>query len=265
MNRPIQAFVFFLFFLNFQPARCSEKISREDKTIAVFTMPKSGTHLIKKLIHEITDLPISSRPALFFQLFGPDDRYAFIQHVFTAYNFLRNDTSNRYIKLLLIRDPRDIIISKVFWLQKNQHWFKDDLKKSIHQIISLPVEEQITAVINFPDEYFSTHYFAKNAYAWMKDPSVYVCRFEDLVGSHGGGDDDAQAKAIRSLASHIGYSLTDQEIADITGELFGETITFRKGQIGTWREYFTPEHKEMCKKVLGQDLINLGYEKDFNW
>lgn len=40
---------------------------------------------------------------------------------------------------------------------------------------------------------------------------------------------------------------------------------FRSGKSGSWREKMTDEQKEKCKKMFGQTLIKLGYEKDLNW
>jgi len=42
--------------------------------------------------------------------------------------------------------------------------------------------------------------------------------------------------------------------------------TFRKGEIGGWREAFTERHKQLFKQVDENDwLIQLGYERDHNW
>ena len=41
--------------------------------------------------------------------------------------------------------------------------------------------------------------------------------------------------------------------------------TFRRGKIGGWREEFSPENISIFKKVAGDLLIHLGYEKNFDW
>lgn len=41
--------------------------------------------------------------------------------------------------------------------------------------------------------------------------------------------------------------------------------TFRKGKIGGWQEEFTEINKRNFKKVAGDFLIDLGYEKSNNW
>jgi hypothetical protein len=42
--------------------------------------------------------------------------------------------------------------------------------------------------------------------------------------------------------------------------LFGAGRTFRKGQIGGWREEFSAEHVRAVEEILGPLLVRLGYE-----
>jgi sulfotransferase 6B1 len=48
-------------------------------------------------------------------------------------------------------------------------------------------------------------------------------------------------------------------------ELFGVGRTFRKGQIGGWREEFSEEHERAVKEVSGSLLVELGYEAGPDW
>lgn len=50
------------------------------------------------------------------------------------------------------------------------------------------------------------------------------------------------------------------------GQQTDQSITFRKGQVGGWREAFKPEHVEAFKRCdVGNWLVRLGYEKDGGW
>lgn len=42
-------------------------------------------------------------------------------------------------------------------------------------------------------------------------------------------------------------------------------MTFRKGQIGSWKTHFTDEHKRIFKAISGDLLTETGYESDANW
>ncbi|MCA1847755.1 MAG: sulfotransferase domain-containing protein [Actinobacteria bacterium] len=39
----------------------------------------------------------------------------------------------------------------------------------------------------------------------------------------------------------------------------------RKGVVGDWRNYFSPEAREMFDRYAGDELILLGYERDRAW
>ena len=72
-------------------------------------------------------------------------------------------------------------------------------------------------------------------------------------------------REIMNIARHIGIPVNRKRALEIANQLFGGTATFRKGQIGAWKKEFTQEQKELFKEHAGQLLIDLGYEKDYNW
>ena len=41
--------------------------------------------------------------------------------------------------------------------------------------------------------------------------------------------------------------------------------TFRSGKTGEWKQYFTNEHKKVFKAIAGDLLVQLGYEKNYDW
>lgn len=91
-------------------------------------------------------------------------------------------------------------------------------------------------------------------------------RFEDLIGSSGGGSDKKQIETVNAIVKHIGIELSQEEIQQIAAKsFFTGSRTFRKGHIGDWRNHFTEEHKQIFKEVHGDTLIKLGYEKDYDW
>ena len=47
--------------------------------------------------------------------------------------------------------------------------------------------------------------------------------------------------------------------------IFGVSNTFRKGQIGGWREEFSEEHARSAREIAGPLLVELGYEADSEW
>jgi hypothetical protein len=174
---------------------------------------------------------------------------------------------------LIIRDPRAMLASMAFMLKDgwnegehaNPHdlmWdFIDGRQKNfiqwgveINELYPLLWEKGVVE-------------FYKLYLPWMKAKKFLLVRFEDLVGSKGGGSNEVQLKTIHAIAKHVSVKLTPEKIAHIKNNLFGDTATFREGSIDGWKKHFTPEMKQAFKKVPGanQLLIELGYEKNTNW
>jgi len=108
--------------------------------------------------------------------------------------------------------------------------------------------------------------FIESVLPWLDEPSCLTIRFEDLIGSAGGGSDKKQIQTVASIVKYLGINLSDKVIEEIAAKTFYPGArTFRKGQIGDWRNYFTEEHKQAFKEVKGDILIRLGYEKDCDW
>ncbi len=110
---------------------------------------------------------------------------------------------------------------------------------------------------------------AESAHAWLKHPNAFVVKFEDLCGEKGGGSKIKQAETITNICRHLSISLTKEKLDYIVENLWGDSVyhsrTFRKGKRGAWKEAFLPIHKESFKKRMGQQLIDLEYETNFNW
>ena len=87
-----------------------------------------------------------------------------------------------------------------------------------------------------------------------------MVKFEDLVGTKGGGSAVAQRLAVERVARHLGVEVQEATMGVVEEGLFGVGRTFRKGQIGGWREEFSAEHERAVREVLGSLLVELGYE-----
>ncbi|ETW93259.1 MAG: hypothetical protein ETSY1_40010 [Candidatus Entotheonella factor] len=173
---------------------------------------------------------------------------------------------NRIKTLFMIRDPRDIVVSKMYYNVKRKRHFlhkhyqslnsdKDRIKAAIlgvkkpnGEMVALGIADKLRSVL-----------------AWLQTDNVKSVRFEDLIGDRGGGDQERQMQSLFSVAAHIGKSLTDEEVAAIGNQMFGQGHTFRSGSIGAWQNHFDTELKELFKKESGDQLIEFGYESNFDW
>ena len=94
---------------------------------------------------------------------------------------------------------------------------------------------------------------------WL-DSGALVMRFEDLVGSSGGGDDIRQRAALRSMYDFLGLDVDQRFIESVGNRLFSSrSPTFRRGTIGAWRQQFDPEVEEEFERTAGALVERFGY------
>ena len=67
------------------------------------------------------------------------------------------------------------------------------------------------------------------------------------------------------IADFINVELSDIQLNYICNHVYGGSPTFNIGKIGIWKSFLTEEQKLLCKEYLGEVLIELGYETDYNW
>lgn len=260
--------LFYLFTLSITAYTVEESCKSK---IVYFTLPKGGSQLFRKTITLMTERPLRKLYPFYDNpipsFLDPLDPTIGFHHLEPGYDAILKDPSNSFTKIIMIRDPRDVIVSMLYWIEVMAY------TDSAKAFTKLPIEEQMAHLILDPDlsmsgSYpfvFDTHLGIQCALEWMKDPTVFVCRFENLVGPLGGGSYEQQIETLVNLAKHLNLSLSSEKIIEIANTLFGDTFTFRAGQIGSWKELFTPSIKEIFKTKMGQELIDLGYEKDNNW
>lgn len=167
---------------------------------------------------------------------------------------------------LILRDPRDVVISHAFFVSENPHntCYKLYRHLSTHErimtsIVGLNEDNGLGIKLSNIKERIEC------LLPWMSN--VYNCTvsFEKLVGPQGFGSLDMQLHELRKISKHLGFNYSSRELGDLASKIFGGTQTFRKGVIGDWKTHMSEEHKDVCKELLGQILIDLGYEKDFKW
>ncbi|MFB5615351.1 MAG: hypothetical protein ACE5RI_09745 [Candidatus Nitrosomaritimum yanchengensis] len=247
--------------------------------IILISVPKCGTHLAIACIKAITGFSFSfskhsGRSWISFE--SEDLKAPFLaRHAIYSPEHDQLIKQHKSIGILILRDPRDQCISWYAFLanQNPDIWpglplnnFKDFISTWIQDTSTLYssktsmgwYDKKILSFKGIDDLYYKY-------LPWMHNTSFYTTTFEKLVGPQGGGSHELQVQEIINIAEHLGYSITEERAIQITQTLFGDGITFRKGQIGAWKKHFMPEHKEIFKQVAGQLLIDLGYEKDLNW
>jgi len=224
----------------------------------IATHPKGGSHLLMKILNMIHEPRPENAFCHYDSLhFHPNQIeeswhaggmpwvHLFSPH-FTYDYFHRNHPDFKII--VILRDPRDAYVSYAH---------------HVYRGVDISEEEKIDRV--FQDE----AYFEMSGYLsiFLNVPRFYVVRFEELVGSKGGGDKELQTQTIYDLADYIGMPISTALASAYGDDLFGNagSINFRKGQIGSWKEALNEEQKEWFKEHFGDELIRLGYEHDYDW
>lgn len=169
--------------------------------------------------------------------------------------------------LIIIRDPRDVAISSANYLATRDDHFLHEHFRALS-----PDQRILTSILGVSEaqsrgagELRDIRQRLDMILRWRSEPRVHVVRFEDLVGQRGGGTRQAQYEAIAAIAQHLGVELEHDEIAQLGGQLFGGTHTFRAGQAGTWRSAFKDAHLSAAEPLLADRLVELGYERDATW
>ena len=163
--------------------------------------------------------------------------------------------------VLILRDPRAVAVSHATFAE----WWRDGrepvwerysrlsmAERIRHSFLSSPGDDlTVSGVLPLPGRY-------RNMLSWNDLDSVLCVRFEDLVGAQGGGDAARQVATLRRVLDHLGFRNWSTAHVEALGEkLFGETLTFRTGRIGDWREHAEvfeePELAEATAEIL--DLL----------
>jgi len=231
------------------------------------SIPKAGTHLLeraiclhprmyRKLLPTISAVDLRRRD-------GFEGLVARMRPGQVVVAHLRFDPAYREVLarrgvrgLFLIRDPRDIVVSQVHYMSKRtDHQFHElfarqpDHRERLRLAITGDVAHEVPSIGE-----------RLEAYAGWLDSGCLVVRFEDLVGSDGGGNPAAQYRAVASVFQHLGLEAEESLVRSVCDRLFSpNSPTFRQGSIGGWRGSFDEELEALFDEVVGDRAESYGY------
>ena len=236
----------------------AEILEKSQTPIALLTIPKSGTTLASKCISLITKKLADFRPLNYLphRITQLDENTHFsVMHFYTD-----RIRKLKGIKTIInIRDLRDVALAL-----KHQGIKPRYTNKKI--FYNMSSNQKLALYIGKHDSWMSALHQSNLCLQMLElNPQALVIKFENLVGPKGGGTLKKQIQEITKICTFLGVKLSQAEILNIANSLFGGTKTFKKGQIGLWKKFYTNEHVKLFKKKLGSNLIKLGYESDNNW
>jgi len=173
-------------------------------------------------------------------------------------------TSDGRINFFIYRDPRDMLVSQVFFAtdMHEEHGMHDYYNSLPDFATRLNVA--ITGIDHDGLKMVSVKQRYEGVFQWLEQKNVMCIRFEDLINNR-----DASLLAMLDEVEKAGYKIpTPREKAlSILVEAIQpkKSHTFRSGKTGGWKQQFTDEHKKLFKDVAGDLLVQLGYEKDNDW
>lgn len=240
----------------------------ESHKIVIYTPPKTGTHLIGKLVtamtamegdYQLCEVGSSKNGVKIAEDATAAGRFA-IAHNWKK-KTLQKLAKRGYKILFTLRDPRDQTISMQDWFLEGQwSWMgASKIEDSDAQLEEMITGERYgwSSPSMIMERYYNIALFSPNR--------CMIVKFEELVGENGGASLEQQLRQIAAIARFIGVDLSRDKLEAIAANLFGGSATFRKGKIGSWRERFSEVHKEIFKKKYGAILEYFGYEKEANW
>jgi len=245
-------------------------------------IPKSGSHLLIQVLLGLTrlgpfvdpgmpplnrsasnrNLPEANIVANLARLKPGDITYCYLH---ARQPFLAQLTRTGNAAFFIYRDPRDMIVSHVFYATEmyDQHGMRQYYTQQLNNM-----EERINAAIQGVAEegavLSSVREKYENYLGWLEVPQVLSLRFEDLILER----DRALSRLLVYLCERGFEPKVDQEVAV---ERLKRAIapsrsgTFRRGKPGNWREYFTPGNKTLFKEIAGDLVVRLGYEENSAW
>lgn len=157
--------------------------------------------------------------------------------------------------LMVVRDPRDVLVSYAHYVAKSKQHFLHDYYKTLgHEArIDFTIEGGKAG-----DIYIESLFSILNSLnGWFYKEDVLIVRFEEIIGSRGGGDDVSQSTALDKIAAFLEMENMDKQ--HVIDNFYGESHTFRKGQIGSWTEELNDAQKEKVKEKIGFIMDYWGY------
>jgi len=246
------------------------------------SFPKSGTHLLDQILLGFSNVaPYSKRLHSFYAEYEgesgvkrtPEQAFAWLdslrpRDVASAHLFARPETaarvcSPRFIPYFIFRDPRDVVVSHVFYVTDMEaRHVHHDYYQSLPDFDSR-LRVSILGRPNTEIEFLDIADRFAPYLGWLDHDEVLSIHFEDLINDRTSALTRIMDHFLARAPLHAPRQLILNSLEASINP--GQSPTFRSGKTGEWKKHFTDEHKKIFKDVAGDLLVRLGYEKDGNW
>jgi len=250
--------------------------------ILINSFPKSGTHLLHQIFlnnpPHLSDYNtfIASMPSFAQMERSRNKTLKMVNNIIggeliRAHLFYNSDVGSllnkkKVIHYFIYRDPRDVVISEANYLYDMNKWhrlhkyFKKFPSLDDRIMFSIKGNDFCKTPLDYPNVVERFHRYK----GWLLSENVFPVKYEELVS----GNRDTHIKNIMNY--YINQSAEQKNINEMVSKGISninptKSHTFREGGKQKWKKYFNDEHKLIFKKIGGELLIELDYEKDLNW
>jgi hypothetical protein len=206
------------------------------RNILLTTIPKSGTHFFLPLISQITGrsltrpppIPTATRdPAALDAITTVIERYNYRSFLFFGghWRFAERHAhigeAPEWLTLVLIRDPRDIVLSLRDYLEKTKH---PKHLVGAARVAGLPRDEQIKSIVGGVEKVARTIGAHCSSYLDWREIGAEVFSYEDLIS---GAAHERLAKLLEVSPETV--------TAAVDKSRSMRSVTFNVGRIERWR------------------------------
>ncbi len=238
----------------------------------VQSVPKAGTHVVFECLKAFGYLEPPSLDLPDFEADLLDGVFYNLQHMPMAClspsyqrfpQFI--EALSRSVVVFIVRDPRDVAVSLAHYLAS-----QTDFHITAALFRGMPADERVSRVLTgaYPIPIYLNRFLNLTGgilelfapyLAWWNGafPNVWRLRYEDIIGPNGGGDEERQLQTIweLQLALHV-----PGRPSDYSDRVFSrKSLTFRRGQVGSYLADFSPRHHKLFQQSAGDLLGALGY------
>lgn len=237
-----------------------ENFKAREEDIVLVAYPKCGFNwmvgVVRKIIAEATGVKTEARMPPLIEFFGPEmlkeveaaPSRRFLGTHLHPDNIPASFNEMKTKILVIFRNPKDTLVSFYHFSNNNP---------------VLPSESWDSFYSNFMSGDVAWGSYFDHALAWEKrmiDPNVMIVTYEELKQDLSDG--------IRQISSFFGYTLTEAQVLQISDgstfsamkqssanshESLGDVI-FRKGEVGDWKNHFTPEQSREMDAAFNKQL-----------
>ncbi len=246
--------------------------------VFINSLPKSGTFLLRRLLFLLPQFTprwsyhglVAETPNLTHKVKNIKRGQYVSGHLYWNQDLVKILDSADILTLFIIRDLRDVSVSLANYLtyQNKKHRLHSYFKnlKSDEERLMTAIRGIDANLLSDGKREESIGEHAMCFAPWLDEKLCLAVHFEDLIGNAGGGSEQKQLETLRAILKHLDVQLSEDKVVEVSKQIFFKSsTTFRKGQIGDWKNHFTEAHKQAFKEVAGNALIKLGYETNYDW